>query len=93
VAAEAKRHGVPIATNRVGSMFTWFFRNGKVHNYDDACQSDTEAFSQFHRGMLERRIYLPPSQFEAVFLSAAHSEGDISRTIEAARGAFETIRS
>jgi glutamate-1-semialdehyde 2,1-aminomutase len=74
-------------------MFTWFFQNGDVQSYDDACRSDTKVFAQFHRGMLDRGIYLPPSQFEAAFLSVAHSEEDISRTLEAARGVFETFKS
>jgi glutamate-1-semialdehyde 2,1-aminomutase len=93
VTVEAKKHGIPVTTNRVGSMFTWFFQNGDVQSYDDACRSDTKVFAQFHRGMLDRGIYLPPSQFEAAFLSVAHSEEDISRTMEAARGVFETFKS
>ena len=93
VAVEAKKQGVSVRTNRVGSMFTWFFQDGEVQNYDDACRSDMKAFAQFHRGMLERGIYLPPSQFEAAFLSAAHSEADVDRTVEAARAAFETFNS
>ena len=93
VAVEAKKQSVSVTTNRVGSMFTWFFQDGEVQNYDDACRSDMKAFAQFHRGMLERGIYLPPSQFEAAFLSAAHSEADVDRTVEAARAAFETFNS
>lgn len=80
----AKKRGVPLSANRVGSMFTWFFQPGPVFDWDTAAKSDTRAFAEFHRGMLERGIYLPPSQFEAVFTSAAHSEEDIERTIEAA---------
>src|SRR5579884_2852239 len=93
VVSEAEKHGIPITANRVGSMFTWFFQKSEVRNYEDASHSDTKAFAQFHRGMLERGIYLPPSQFEAVFLSAAHSEVDIRRSVEAARSTFEGFKS
>jgi len=88
VLAVAKKHSVPLCANRVGSMFTWFFQKGPVHDWDTAAKSDTQAFARFHNVMLDRGIYLPPSQFEAIFLSAAHSEGDIHRTIEAAAHAF-----
>jgi len=88
VLAVAKKHSVPLCANRVGSMFTWFFQKGPVHDWDTAAKSDTQAFARFHNVMLDRGIYLPPSQFEAIFLSAAHSEGDIHRTIEAAGHAF-----
>lgn len=93
VADQANKLNIPITANRVGSMFTWFFQDGEVRNYDEAAGSDTKAFAKFHRGMLERGIYLPPSQFEAAFLSAAHSEADIDHTIEAARRTFEVFRS
>jgi glutamate-1-semialdehyde 2,1-aminomutase len=85
VKAAAKRVGVPLWANRVGSMFTWFFQAGPVSDWDTAAKSDTRAFARFHRSMLESGIYLPPSQYEAMFLSAAHSEEDLGRTIEAAR--------
>jgi glutamate-1-semialdehyde 2,1-aminomutase len=84
VLAAAKNKGVPLAANRVGSMFTWFFQAGPVFDWDSAAKSDTQAFAGFHRTMLESGVYLPPSQFEAMFVSAAHSEGDIQTTIAAA---------
>jgi len=65
-------------------MFTWFFQVGEVHDWDTAAKSDTQAFAKFHRGMLERGVYLPPSQYEAIFMSAAHTNEDIHKTIEAA---------
>jgi glutamate-1-semialdehyde 2,1-aminomutase len=88
VAAAAKAAGVPICHNRVGSMFTWFFQPGPVTNWTSAAKSDTEAFARFFRSMLDNGIYLPPSQFEAAFLSAAHNEEDVQKTIAAARHAF-----
>ena len=91
VAAAAKEAGVPISYNRVGSMFTWFFAPGPVTNWDSAAKSDTEAFGRFFRSMLESGVYLPPSQFEAAFLSAAHTEEDIQQTIAAAKQAFELV--
>ncbi len=91
VAAEAARAGIPLATNRVGAMWTWFFTAGPVKDYDDAAKSDTAAFGRFHNSMLEQGVWLPPSQFEAAFLSTAHSVKEISATITAARKAFENI--
>lgn len=88
VLAKAKEHRVPLSANRVGSMLTWFFQPGAVHDWDSAAKSDTQAFGAFHRAMLDRGIYLPPSQFEALFVSAAHTDGDIARTVEAAGHAF-----
>ena len=93
VAKQAKHQGVSVTVNRVGSMFTLFFQGGDVHNFDEASRSDTKAFAQFHRGMLDRGVYLPPSQFEAAFLSAAHSDDDIDRTITAAHETFQNFRS
>src|SRR5258707_2899493 len=84
VLVSAKKKDVPLFAQRVGSMFTWFFQTGPVSDWDTAAKSDTQAFARFHRGMLERGIYLPPSQFEAMFVSAAHSEKDIEETIAAA---------
>ena len=91
VAAEAAKAGVPLTTNRVGAMWTWFFTPGRVKDYDDAARSDTAAFGRFHRAMLEQGVWLPPSQFEAAFLGAAHGEAEAAVTIEAARNAFRSV--
>lgn len=88
VAAEAEKAGVALTTNRVGAMWTWFFNTGPVRNYEDAAKSDTAAFGRFHRAMLDRGVWLPPSQFEAAFLSTEHGEAEVRATIEAAREAF-----
>ncbi len=76
--------GLPYVTNRVGSMFTLFFKDGVVRNWDDARASDTVAFGRWFSAMLERGIYLAPSQFEAAFLSLAHDDSILERTIHAA---------
>ncbi len=85
----AGKHGINLCVNRVGSMLTWFFQKGPVYDWDSAAKSDTQAFAGFHNRMLERGVYLPPSQYEALFVSAAHTDGDIARTIEAAGHAWE----
>jgi len=92
VAAAAKEAGVNICHNRVGSMFAWFFTPGPVTNWDSASKSDTEAFGRFFRSMLDNGVYLPPSQYEAAFLGAAHTEEDIQKTIVAAKDAFAAVR-
>jgi glutamate-1-semialdehyde 2,1-aminomutase len=88
VAAAAKDAGVTMCHNRVGSMFTWFFAKGPVTDWTSAEKCDTKAFGNFFRAMLENGIYLPPSQFEAAFLGAGHTEQDIQQTIAAAKQAF-----
>ena len=88
VLSVAKKKGVALTANRVGSMFTWFFQPGVVHDWETAAKSDTQAFGKFHRTMLERGIYLPPSQYEAMFMSAAHSDADVQQTINAASQAL-----
>lgn len=88
VAAAAKDAGVPMTYNRVGSMFTWFFTPGLVTDWAAASKCDTEAFGRFFRSMLENGVYLPPSQFEAAFLGAAHTPQDIDQTIASAKQAF-----
>jgi glutamate-1-semialdehyde 2,1-aminomutase len=88
VAAAAKDAGITMCHNRVGSMFTWFFTKGPVMDWDSAAKCDTEAFGRLFRAMLENGIYLPPSQFEAAFLGAAHGDQDVQQTIAAAKQAF-----
>jgi glutamate-1-semialdehyde 2,1-aminomutase len=78
-----KRLDLPLFTTRVGSMSCMFFTKGPVTDYASATKSDTERFAVYFRAMLERGIYLAPSQFEASFVSATHSEEDLSKTIEA----------
>ncbi len=84
----AEQAGTLVTINRVGSMLTVFFNQGPVTNFDQAAASDTERFGTFFRGMLERGVYLPCSQFEAAFVSAAMKAEDIDKTIEAAQAAF-----
>jgi glutamate-1-semialdehyde 2,1-aminomutase len=79
---------VPGVVQRVGSMLTLFFHRGPVRSWTDAAESDRERFGRFHRGLLARGVYFPPSQFEAAFVSAAHTEDDVDRTVEAARAAL-----
>lgn len=79
------KSGVPTWTNRVGSMWTTFFQKGPVTDYVSAKRSDTGAYARYFHGMLEQGIYLAPSQFEAGFVSLAHTRKDLDRTIAAAR--------
>ena len=89
----AREAGVPITANHAGSMFTLFFTDVPISDWASAAQCDTQAFGRFHRAMLHAGIYLPPSQFEAAFLSAAHTEEDIEQTVAAAREALASVRS
>jgi len=91
VASIAKDKGVPFTGNRIASMFTGFFTPGPVTDYASATMSDTALFAKFFRGMLERGVYLAPSQYEAAFVSAAHTEADIDKTLDAARETFKGI--
>src|SRR5246500_2427776 len=90
-AAAAKEAGIALCHNRVGSMFTWFFQAGPVTDWDTASKSDTEAFGKFFRSMLDQGVYLPPSQYEAAFLGATHSEDDVQRTVGVAKQAFAGV--
>jgi len=88
----ARGAGVSLCANRVGSMFTWFFQKGPVTDWDTASKSKTESFGKFFRAMLDAGVYLPPSQYEAAFLGATHSEDDVQRTIAAAKQAFAAMK-
>jgi glutamate-1-semialdehyde 2,1-aminomutase len=92
VAAEAAKAGVPLTLNRVGAMWTWFFTPHPVTNYEEAAKSDTAAFGRFHRSMLDQGVWLPPSQFEAAFLSTAHGQAETAATIAAASEAFKAVK-
>ncbi|WP_199249959.1 glutamate-1-semialdehyde 2,1-aminomutase [[Phormidium] sp. ETS-05] len=83
--AAAKETGHEACGGSLSAMFGLFFTAGPVHNYEDAKKSDTSKFGRFHRGMLERGVYLAPSQFEAGFTSLAHTDEDIEQTIQIAR--------
>ncbi len=92
VAAEAANAGISLTTNRVGAMGTWFFTPGPVTNSDEAAASDTAAFARFQRAMLDQGVWLPPSQYEAAFLSTAHGDTEVVATIAAARQAFQSAK-
>ncbi len=91
VAKLAEAAGVSIITNRVGSMWTWFFTGEPVTDFASAATSDTEKFGRFHRAMMEAGVWLPPSQFEAAFLSAAHGETEVELALAAAEKAFAEV--
>ena len=91
IARAAGEAGYPIYSTRVGSMVCTFFTGGEVHDWTTAAACDTKAFARFFLAMLEAGIYLAPSQFETGFVSIAHSEDDLDRTIAAARGAFKAL--
>ena len=87
----AARAGVPATSNRVGSMLTAFFTEGPVTDWPSAKRSDTDRYARFFRSMLEEGVYLAPSQFECAFVSLAHTDELIDRTVEAARAAMGTV--
>ena len=91
LAGLAKRAGVPLTINRVGSMWTAFFTEGPVFDYASAKKSDAAKFGRFFHRMLERGVYLPPSQFEAAFCSLAHTDADLETTLEAAKSALAAL--
>ncbi|MTV47484.1 glutamate-1-semialdehyde 2,1-aminomutase [Heliobacillus mobilis] len=91
LAKAAQKAGVPLSTNRVGSMLTGFFTDKLVDDFASACTSDTEAFATYFRAMLDRGVYLACSQFEAAFVSLAHTKEDLDFTIAAAEEAFQMV--
>jgi glutamate-1-semialdehyde 2,1-aminomutase len=91
LADAARDAAVPVQINGFGSLLTLFFTDQAVTDYESAATSDTDAYGRFFRAMLERGVYLPPSQFEAWFLSAAHTPRHVAATVKAARGAFADL--
>jgi glutamate-1-semialdehyde 2,1-aminomutase len=91
LADAARAASVPLQVNAFGSLLTPFFTDRPVRDYQSALAADTGAYARFFRGMLARGIYLPPSQFEAWFISGAHTPRDIDRTVKAARGAMKEV--
>jgi glutamate-1-semialdehyde 2,1-aminomutase len=88
----AAKAGLPAVTNRISSMMGLFFTEERVSDFASAQTSDLTMFAKYFKGMLERGIYLAPSQYEALFVSSAHNEGDIQATILAAEEVFGTLQ-
>jgi glutamate-1-semialdehyde 2,1-aminomutase len=91
LAEAARGAGVALQINAFGSMLTPFFTTRAVRDYQSALAADTQAYGRFFHAMLARGIYLPPSQFEAWFLSGAHTDRDVEMTITAAREAIKSV--
>jgi glutamate-1-semialdehyde 2,1-aminomutase len=87
----ANAAGIPVQVNRCGSMFCAYFTAEPVHNLAAAMKSDRQRFKQYFHGMLEQGVYLAPSQFEAGFLSTAHTEADIVKTVQAAEAVLKRL--
>ena len=87
----ARDAGHSVSGGHISAMFGMFFTGSPVHNYEDAKKADVAKFGRFHRGMLERGVYLAPSQFEAGFTSLAHTEADIERTLAAAKEVLASL--
>ncbi len=91
LAALAEKYDLPVTQNRVGSAMTNFFVDAPVTDFQSAMRADTDRYGAFFRHMLAAGIYLAPSQFEAMFVSAAHSDADLARTLEATESAFKKM--
>jgi len=87
----AKQSGVAVHCNQVGTMFALFFSEQPVRDWQSASTCNTDRYAAYFRSMLEAGVYLAPSQFEALFLSAAHTDADIEATLDAARKAFISL--
>jgi glutamate-1-semialdehyde 2,1-aminomutase len=92
LADAARDAGVPLQVNAFGSVLTPFFTDRPVRDYASAISANTARYAEFFRGMITRGVYPPPSQFEAWFLSDAHTAKDVDRTVEAARAALRGVR-
>ena len=90
--AAAKETGHDLVGGHVGGMFGFFFTDKPVRNFDDAKKADSVKFGKFHRGMLERGVYLAPSAYEAGFTSLTHTDADIDFAVNAAREVMETLK-
>ena len=91
ILSAAKEAGHAVCGGHISGMFGFFFTDGPVKCFADAAKSDTDKFARWHRGMLERGVYLAPSQYEAGFMSLAHTDEDIEKTIAAAKEVFAEI--
>lgn len=92
IKAAADKYGIPNTVNRAGSMIGFFFTNEKVINYDKAKASNLDYFAAYYREMANQGVFLPPSQFEGLFLSTEHSDEDIEKTLQAIEIAFSKIK-
>jgi glutamate-1-semialdehyde 2,1-aminomutase len=88
----AKKHGIPHSLTKAGSMVGFFFNDEEVTNYEQAKKSNLDMFADYYQLMLQEGIFLPPSQFEGMFLSTAHTDDDIEHTIKAAERAFSKLK-
>lgn len=91
IKAEAERAGVALTVTQAGSLCGWFFKEGDVRDFETVATADTARYARFFRAMLQRGVNLAPSQFEAVFVSAAHTQDDLERTVSAAAESFQEV--
>src|SRR5690625_4606419 len=87
----AKKYSIPLQVNRVGSMLGFFFTDQPVVNFSSAQTSNLDMFTHYYQGMVNEGIFLPPSQFEGLFLSTAHTDSDIEQTVHAVHRVFESM--